>query len=578
MADIIDDTKKIAQRRIKAIASHLTNASFIETLQLGRNADQLAYITPLDPLRFLLRSAMVYTNKTAVVHQGVSYTYRQLAERTLQLANGLLDDYGVQVGDRVGVLCQNIPAVIEAHYAIPAAGAIMVPLNTRLASAEIDYVLGHAGCSVLLVQQYFFDSNQVSAASLAQHFPQLHVIVIADTPTTPLNDPYEVLLNTHVSSPRLWNQLPLVNDENAVLSINYTSGSTGRPKGVMVTYRGAYIAALNYAIHDGLSSSSVMLWTLPMFHCNGWGFMWSMVAVGGTQLMLNKIDYDEIWKALKEKGVTHYNGAPTIQNEICSHPEAQRLAHPVQVLSGGAALSSPLIKRMLALNLQPKQVYGLTETYGPNTMSYEPWHLADKPIDAQHTMMARQGFNTIAADEIRVLDRISATDVPTNGTTVGEICCSGNLNMKGYYNNPQETEKAFRAGFFWTGDLAVRHPDGSIEIVDRGKDVIVSGGENISSLEVESVIVQLDQVSECAVVGGPDEKWGERPYAYVVLKSNQVIEPNQIITHCRNKLAGYKCPSKVFLVPSIPKTSTGKTQKYVIRNELWKGKDKKIQG
>ncbi|KAI8332350.1 hypothetical protein BC941DRAFT_129020 [Chlamydoabsidia padenii] len=573
---------KNAKSRLKSISTYLTgtDTSFLDSLRLKRRADQAHHLSTMDPLRFLLRSGMLYANKPAIIHQNVTYTYRRLIERVLCLANALLDEYNIKTGDRVGILCQNIPSFVESIYAIPASGAIMVPFNTRLAAAEIEYIIGHSGCSVLIVQQFFLDSRQASINQLSKLYPFLKIIVVADLPNSPHLDPYEILLTRHVDK-RVWKDLPLVDDENAVLSINYTSGSTGKPKGVMITYRGAYLHALNMIIHVALSNSSVMLWTLPMFHCNGWGLIWAMMAMGGTHLMLNKIDYHEIWIALKEKGVTHYNGAPTVQSEVCNHPQAERLPETVRVLSGGAVLSNVLIKKMLSLNLQPTQVYGLTETYGPIILSVEQWHLHDRhpnDINAQCKLMARQGYNTLVTDEIRVLDRTTMLDVPSNGTDIGEVCFSGNLTMKGYYDNPEETAKAIRGGYFWSGDLAVRHPDGTVELVDRRKDVIVSGGENISSLEVENVIVQLDQIFECAVVGGPDDKWGERPYAYVVPKqSNHTLQPEQVIDHCRKNLAGYKCPSKVFLVESLPKTSTGKVQKFIIRNELWEGKGRKIQ-
>ncbi|ORX56268.1 AMP-dependent synthetase and ligase [Hesseltinella vesiculosa] len=569
------ESRNNAQRRLASVASHLNRdqVPFFDTLRLNRSPDQLPYISPLDPLRFLLRSAMVYTDKIAVSHRGVEWSFRQLTERVQRLAHGLMEDYQIKPGDRVGILCQNIPSMVEAHFAIPAAGAIMVPLNTRLLSAEIEYAVNHAGCSLLIVQDELM--SHVSA-NVQQKIPVLHV---ADRPDAPDQDPYEQFLNRHSSSPRPWNDMPLVNDENAIISINFTSGSTSMPKGVMVSYRGAYLTALNDCIQGGLCSSSVMLWTLPMFHCNGWGFIWAMVAIGGKQLMLSKMDYGRIWQCFKEQGVTHYNGAPTVHNEICNHPQAVRLPSPVRVLGGGAAFPSPLIKKLVALNLQPTQVYGLTETFGPNTLSYETWHLETahpENKEKQYAMMARTGYNTIVTDEIRVLNPDTGKDVPSDGTTIGEVCFSGNTNMTGYYNNPEETSKAFRHGFFNTGDLAVRHTDGVIEIVDRSKDVIISGGENISSIEVEAALIQLPTVFECAVVGGPDDKWGERPFAFLVLKPGNSLTEADVIAHCKKNLAGYKCPAKVMFVKSLPKTSTGKVQKFILRNDLWKGKTKKI--
>ncbi|KAI9307530.1 hypothetical protein BJ944DRAFT_261779 [Cunninghamella echinulata] len=572
-----------ASQRLSSISNHLTTGNndisdreFIESLRLERDQEQVPYITPMDPIRFLLRSAMVYTNKTAVIgHTGIQYSYRQLTERVQQLATGLIKQYGLKEGDRVGILCSNLSPVIESFYAIPSAGCVMVPINTRLAAPEIDYVVEHSGCSLVITHKTYLETGQLSK-QVTSNVPTLIFEDDVDIRT----NPYENLLA--LSKQRgvvAWKDLPLTKDEHKNISINYTSGSTGKPKGVMVTYRGAYLVSLSMCIHCELSSSSRLLWTSPLFHCNGWGFAWAMAAVGGTQIMFDKMDYRLIWKHLLKDGVTHYNGAPTVQNELCNHPNATVLSQPVKVISGGAALSSTLVKRLHKYNIQITQVYGLTETYGPNVMSYEPWHLnQEKDDELKYTKMARAGYNTIVTDEVRVLDE-NGKDVPNDGQTVGEVAFSGNINMKGYYKNPEETKKAFRHGYFHTGDLGRRHPDGVMEIVDRAKDVVVSGGENISSLEVESVVVQLEQVSECACIGGPDDKWGERPVIYIVLRNKErPISEKEVIAHCRRNLAGYKCPSKVVFIDSLPKTSTGKIQKYIIKNELWKGRVKKIQG
>ncbi|ORX56188.1 AMP-dependent synthetase and ligase [Hesseltinella vesiculosa] len=562
-----------AQNRLASLVAHLDSPNdgpFFDSLRLDRSPNDVPYLSPMDPLRFLLRSAMVYTNKEAVSHRDMVWTYRQFTERVQRLATGLLEEVHVQKGDRVGVLCNNVPAFLEAHYAIPASGAIIVPLNSRLAAAEIEYIIDHAGCSVLIVQDHLLPqvTNKVKA--------KVALLQVNDRPEDPSLDPYEQLLARQ--KPRLWRHMPLVNDELATLSINYTSGSTGRPKGVMATYRGCYLTSLNHCIQDSLTSSTVMLWTLPLFHCNGWCFPWAVVAVGGKHMLMNGIDYEYIWKCLKEKGVSHFNGAPTVQNEICNHPDAARLEKPVLVMSGGSALSSTLIKKMKALNIQPTQIYGLTEVHGAQTFTYEPWHQQlyyPGNEERQHEMLARQGFNAVVADEVRVLDQ-HGKDVPSDGQTIGEVCFSGNVNMKGYYDNPEETKKVFRHGYFWSGDLGVRHIDGVIEILDRSKDVIISGGENISSIEVESVIAQIPQVFECAVVGTPDDKWGERPFAFVILKENQALSEADVIAFCKTQLAGFKCPAKVSFVTSIPKTGTGKVQKYILRNGLWKDKTRKI--
>ncbi|KAF7728437.1 hypothetical protein EC973_006117 [Apophysomyces ossiformis] len=522
-------TSSRALPRLQSLSAQLNpRSNQWESLRIHRKSTQVPYVTALNPVRFLLRSALVYANKTAVIHRNRSFTYCEFADRVQKLANVLLD-MGVKPGDRVAILAQNIPAALEATYAVPSVGAVLVPLNTRLAMKEIDYIIDHCDANILLYQDELKDrvSSRVRSSLALLHVTDGEIE----------SDPYEDLLAK--AGTRSWDELPLVEDEMAPISLNYTSGSTGRPKGVLTLYRGAYLASLAMVIHSQLTSESVYLWTLPMFHCNGWNFPWAVVAVGGTQVMLNKLDYTIIWKQLKEQGVTHYNAAPTVQNELCNHVDAARLKCPVRCFAGGAALSDTLIQRMRALNLEPIQVYGLTETYGPVTMSYDQVLLSQYPENEQFLIMARQGYNSVIQDEIRVLD-CHGVDVKPDGKTIGEICTSGNQTMGGYYKDEAETQRCFRGGVFWTGDLAVRHSDGSIEIVDRSKDVIISGGENISSIEVENAITRLEAISECAIVGGPDDKWGERPYAFVTLRSGRSVTPEEVIYHCRSELAGYK--------------------------------------
>ncbi|KAI7878241.1 acetyl-CoA synthetase-like protein [Lichtheimia hyalospora FSU 10163] len=558
-----------ALRRIQGVANHLgdDSSSHFEKLRIHRRQGQAPYATPLNPIRFLLRSAMVYRTKLAMIDGDRQFTYQELADRVHRFANVLIDQYGVQPGDRVAILCQNIPAFLESKYAVPAAGGIMVPLNTRLAAAEVEYVITHSGASVLIVQQELL--SRVSP-KIRQ---QVKMITVQQDTTLCA---YEQLIKS-CTKPRLsWNALPLTQDENALLSINYTSGSTGRPKGVMVSYRSCYMMAVGMCMQARVTPETVYLWTLPMFHCNGWNFPWALVAMGATQVMLNGIDYTLIWKLLKAHGITHYCGAPTVQNEICNHKDAVRLDHKVLTFSGGAALSSTRIKRLHDLNIVPTQVYGLTETMGPCVLSYDNMAIAQYPQDQHLDLAARIGYGIAINDEMRVLNKETAMDVPPDGKTVGEICITGNFVMLGYYNDPEETAKAFRHGVFWTGDLGVRHEDGSVEIVDRSKDVVVSGGENISSIEVENVVVQLDAVSECAIIAGPDEKWGERPYAFIVLRQGHSLTEANVIDHCRKNLAGYKCPSKVIFTDNIPKTSTGKFQKFILREQLWKSYSKRV--
>ncbi|KAG1046503.1 hypothetical protein G6F43_011012 [Rhizopus delemar] len=527
----------IPNKRLQGIKAHISpdedsQISNVESLRLRRKHDQVPYHSPLDPLRFLLRSSMVFAEKTAVIHRQRSYTYRELSDRVRRLATVLIKAYHVKKGDRVAILCQNIPSNLESMYAIPATGGIMVPVNTRLVAEEIEYILRHSGATLLILQQEFESKMTNAIKSLVK------IIYVADS-DNPNQDPYEMML-ANCKKPKLWDEMPLLNDENAVFSINYTSGSTGRPKGVMASYRGVYLNALGMIIQGALSTNTVYLWTVPMFHCNGWSFPWALVAVGSTQVMLNKIDYSLIWDLLIKHNITHYNGAPTVQNELCNHKKAVRLNHP-------------------HLNLQPTQVYGLTETYGPAVLGYDVAILSEYNEEEQQKRLARQGYNTIISDELRVLNKDSGLDVTANGKEIGEVCFTGNLVMLGYYNDPEETEKAFKGGVFWSGDLAVRHPDGTIEILDRSKDIIVSGGENISSIEVENVVVQLEEVMECAIVSEPDDKWGERPVAFVVLKAGKTLTADIIFDHCRKLLAGYKCPEKVIFIKELPKTSTGKT-------------------
>ncbi|KAI9317528.1 hypothetical protein BX666DRAFT_2026806 [Dichotomocladium elegans] len=546
-----------ATNRLRAVAKHLSQSDEYTPAFEKRNP---ITSTPWP----------VYANKTAVVHGDRSYTYSIFADRVHRLANVLIVNFGVKPGDRVAILLQNVPAFLDCKFGVPSAGGVLVPLNTRLTAPEIDYILEHSGATVLIAQQELL--ARVSPEALGR-LKRIEVAGSQNKSDPPC--PYEELLAR--TKPQIaWNDLPLVEDENSIISLNYTSGSTGRPKGVMVSYRGCYMNGISMCITTRLTPETVYLWTLPMFHCNGWSFPWALVAAGAKQVMLNSIDYSLIWRLFKEQGITHYCGAPTVQNEICNHKDAVRLEQKVLTFGGGAALSSTHIRRLRSLNIEPTHLYGLTETYGPTSATYDAVSLESYSPEDHSELVARQGYNHAIVDELRVLDRETGTDVKPDGKHVGEICVSGNTTMHGYYNDPEETKKAFRGGVFWTGDLAVRHPDGAVEIVDRSKDVIVSGGENISSIEVEAAILKMDVVSECAIIGGPDDKWGERPWAFVVLRPNNHATVDQVITHCRKNLAGYKCPSRVIFTDSIPKTSTGKYQKFLLREKLWTSYEKRI--
>jgi fatty-acyl-CoA synthase len=363
-------------------------------------------------------------------------------------------------------------------------------------------------------------------------------------------------------------------DEEEVISINYTSGTTGQPKGVMYSYRGAYLNALAQVAEPAMTPNSVYLWTLPMFHCNGWCFPWGIVAIGATSVCLRKFEPARVWQLLDNEGVTHYCGAPTVQLALINAPQAHRLEHPVTVLVAAAPPSPTLLSAMRERNLHPIHVYGLTETYGPITIC--AWHREwdGLPLDQQARLNARQGQGNIASDLVRVVDP-EMSDVPHDGETMGEVVMRGNIVMLGYYNQPEATAEAFRGGWFHSGDLGVWHADGYIELRDRKKDIIISGGENISTIEVEQTVARHPAVLECAVVAIPDEKWGERPKAFVALKVGHTATEQEIIAFCREQIAHYKCPAAVEFM-ELPKTSTGKVQKFVLREKEWGGREKRI--
>ena len=363
-------------------------------------------------------------------------------------------------------------------------------------------------------------------------------------------------------------------DEEETISINYTSGTTGRPKGVQYTYRGAYLNALNEVIVAGLSADSAYLWTLPMFHCNGWCFPWAVTSVAARHVCLRAVDAGRVWDLIDTEGVTHFNGAPTVQLMVVNDARAHRLERPVTAMVAAAPPSPTLFSRMSELNFRVVHVYGLTETYGPITVSPVQQSWQELSLGQQAKLLARQGQAYISSDLVRVVDQ-DMNDVRHDGQTIGEVIMRGNIVMSGYFANEAATDEAFRGGWFHSGDLAVWHPDGNIELRDRGKDIIISGGENIASIEVEQTIAAHPAVLECAVVGVPSERWGERPKAFVTLKDHASATPEEIIAFCRERLAHYKCPDAIEFGP-LPKTSTGKVQKFVLRDREWDGQEKRI--
>jgi len=499
--------------------------------------------------------------KIAVVHEGRRYTYAEFQERVNRLASHLRSS-GLEQHDRVAFLCPNIPALLEAHFAVPLAGGVLVAINIRLNAEEVSYILEHSGAKFLFVDREFLPLVEM----LNPHF--IHVVRIDDSGKE--EDPYEVFLSG--GSP-LQTDYSL-QDEEEPIAINYTSGTTGKPKGVIFSHRGAYLNALGEIIETSMNFETVYLWTLPMFHCNGWCFSWAVTAVAGTHVCLRRPDAGDIWRLIKQEGVTHFNGAPTVQVMLVNHPDACRLEKPVTVTIAGAPPSPTLLEKIEELNFKPIHVYGLTETYGPHTVC--EWHPAWNALSDKEksTLRARQGQAYVTADLVRVVDE-NMEDVPRDGKTIGEVVMRGNNVMMGYFREVEATERAFHGGWFHSGDLAVWHEDGYIELRDRLKDIIISGGENISTIEIEQAIVKHPAILECAVVAIPDEKWGERPKAFVTLKRGESATEEDIINFCRTQIAHYKCPAAVEF-GELPKTSTGKVQKYVLREREWGRKEKRI--
>ena len=517
----------------------------------------------LNPVDFLHRAAYLYPDKVAVVHGQRRYGYRELAERSWRLASALRSA-GLAKGDRVATLLFNSPAMLEAHFGVPAAGGILVAVNNRLSGAEVGYILRHSGARYLLLD------TTLAPVTEPLDLAGLTVIRCDDTGVPP--DPYEEFLaDASPVRPASW-----LEHEEETISINYTSGTTGRPKGVQYTYRGAYLNALSEVIVAGMGTDSAYLWTLPMFHCNGWCFPWAITAVAARHVTMRAVDPGLIWELIDGEGVTHYNGAPTVQLMVLNHPRAHRLERPVTAMVAAAPPSPTLLARMSELNFRVVHVYGLTETYGPITMCPEQEAWRELPVDQRARYLARQGQAYPSADLVRVVDG-QMTDVPRDGTTMGEVVMRGNNVMSGYFDDETATGKAFAGGWFHSGDLAVWHPDGDIELRDRGKDIIISGGENISSIEVEQAIAAHPAVLECAVIGIPHPHWGERPKAFVTLSEGATAAPEEIIAFCRERLAHYKCPDSIEFGP-LPKTSTGKTQKFVLRQREWADQDTQVGG
>jgi fatty-acyl-CoA synthase len=523
---------------------------------LDKNA---ANYVPLSPIGFLLRSAAVYPNRTAVIHGNQRFTWKETLDRCRRLASALAKR-GVRAGDTVAVMAPNVPAIFEAHFGVPMAGAVLNALNIRLDADTIAFILKHGETKALLTDGEF---APVVKRALAQLDRKPLVIDIAD-PQGPDGErlgevDYETFL---AEGDPNFTELP-PKDEWDAIALNYTSGTTGNPKGVVYHHRGAYLNALGNILSWGMPQHPVYLWTLPMFHCNGWCFPWTVTALAGTHVCLRRVEAGAIYDAIERDGVTHLCGAPVVMNMLLN-ARNEPLPRPIHMMTAGAAPPAAVIGGMEQLGFKITHVYGLTEVYGPAVVCawHDEWDVLSD--DERARLKARQGVPYPVLDGLMVGNPDTLMPVPSDGESMGEIFFRGNIVMKGYLKNPAATDEAFAGGWFHSGDLAVMHDDGYIEIKDRSKDIIISGGENISTIEVEDVLYRHPAVLEAAVVAKPDENWGETPCAFVTLKDGASANAADIIAFCREHMARFKAPRHVVFGP-LPKTSTGKIQKFVLR-------------
>ncbi len=520
----------------------------------------------LSPLSFLQRSAEVYPDRIAIIHGEVRHTWAETYARCRRLASALRQ-LGIGEGDTVATLLPNTPAMGEAHFGVPMAGAVLNTINIRLAAEEIAFILGHGGAEVLLVDPEFRDVAARALETMEGDKPRVIDVADAAYPEAePLGDEgYEAFLEK--GDPDYEWQLP--GDEWDAIALGYTSGTTGNPKGVVTHHRGAYLNAVSNVLAWGVPSFAVYLWTLPMFHCNGWCFPWTMAAVSGTNVCLRRVEARAIWDAIRDHGVTHYCGAPIVHATIAEAPDAMRAGvdRQVKALVAGAAPPSAMIAAMERIGFDLTHVYGLTETYGPATVCAKHPEWDDMPLEARVARNSRQGVRYPLQEAVTVLDPETMAPVPRDGKTVGEIMFRGNIVMKGYFKNERATAEAFAGGWFHSGDLAVMQEDGYFKIQDRSKDVIISGGENVSSLEVEDILHNHPGVKAAVVIAMPDEKWGEVPVAFVEPRDGASPTEAELIAHCKAHLAKYKAPKKVIFEP-LARTSTGKIQKFAMRQRL----------
>ena len=532
--------------------------------RVGLEKNDANYV-PLTPISFLERAADVFPSRTAWIHGPEQGSYAEFRERCRRLASALAKQ-GVRPGDTVAVVLPNTPPMLEAHFAVPMAGAVLNSINIRLEPRTIAYILEHGEAKALITDAEF--APAVGQALAGMEAPPLVVDVIdplAGGAGERLGElVYEELLDE--GDPAFEPIYPA--DEWQAIGLNYTSGTTGEPKGVVVHHRGAYLNAIGQSLANGIGLHPVYLWALPMFHCNGWTFTWGITLQAGTHVCLRRVEAGPIFDLIEAHGVTHLCGAPIVMNMIANAPDGirRRFSHRVQAMTGGAAPPAAVLRKMAELGVDMVHLYGLTECYGPSMVCawQEAWD--DLPLDEKADRMARQGVRYPTMEAAAVLDQPTGAPVPADGLAIGEIVHRGNTIMKGYLKNPDATAEAFAGGWYHTGDLAAVYPDGYAEVRDRSKDIIISGGENISSIEVEGALYRHPAVLEAAVVARPDARWGESPCAFVTLKEGAWATAEELIAHCRTLLAGFKIP-KSFVFGPLPKTSTGKIQKHVLRDQ-----------
>ena len=525
---------------------------------------QSANYSPLSPISFLSRSASVHQQGTSVIHGERRWTWADTYTRCRRLASAL-SKKGIGKGNTVSVMAPNIPAIFEAHFGVLMTGAVLNTLNIRLEAETLSYIFEHAETKVLLADREFSSVIKQALSNVRQNI----IVIDIDDPGIESGEflgemEYEAFLEE--GDPEFEPVLP--QDDWQSVSLNYTSGTTGKPKGVVYHSRGAYLLATGNVLAWEMPHRPVYLWTLPMFHCNGWCFPWTITMLGGTHVCLRKVTAKNIYKSIADHGITHLCGAPIVMNTICNASQEERCELPqkVEIMTAAAPPPPTLIASMEEAGFNVTHVYGLTEVYGPAVVCQWQESWADKDKTTQAQLKGRQGVRYHMLEGLMVGNSETLEPVPDDGQTMGEVLMKGNIVMKGYLKNPEGNEQAFAGGWFHSGDLGVLHPDGYIELKDRSKDIIISGGENISSVEIENVLYQHPDILEAAVVACPDDKWGETPCAFVVLKSGILIQEKEVIKFCRSRLAGFKVPKKI-VFSELPKTSTGKIRKSVLREQ-----------